>query len=162
MGEVYVPSELERIMYDESIDIIRNIYDNTEGSKNMALLISRAKRGKNLLTLTNLDKKIKLVNMPRTFEFTRPYSMLQKLLETMFYIIISNTQSFIYMSMIWSMFMNAGIISLIYPILVFGYALLEETRPRKEFWVFIREYTTFILFLKFVMNLSIFDNVLGS
>jgi hypothetical protein len=36
------------------------------------------------------------------------------------------------------MYKNAGIISIPYPIAVFGYALLEETRPRKEFWVYIR------------------------
>lgn len=58
--------------------------------------------------------------------------------------------------------MNAGIISLIYPFLVFGYGLLEETRPRKEFWIFIRNYTTVVLFIKFIMNLSIFDKMMGS
>ena len=128
----------------------------------MALLISRAKRGKNLLMLTNLDKKIKLVAMPRTFQFTRPWSMLQKLIETMFQVVISNTQAVIYAAMIWSMFMNAGIISLIYPFLVFGYALLEETRPRKEFWAFVREYTVVILFMKFIVNLSVLDAFLGT
>lgn len=61
-----------------------------------------------------------------------------------------------------SMFQNAGIISLIYPISVFGYALLEETRPRREFWIFIRQYTTVVLFFKFVMNLQFFDPILES
>ncbi len=40
--------------------------------------------------------------------------------------------------MIISMYFNAGLISLIYPISVFGYALVEETRPNKNFWNFIR------------------------
>lgn len=78
-------------MYDEAINIIRNRYDNTKGSEEMALLIPKAKRGKNLLTLTSLDKTIKIKGMPRTYEFTRRPSMCAKLLETFFQILISNT-----------------------------------------------------------------------
>jgi hypothetical protein len=64
--------------------------------------------------------------------------------------------------MIASMYSNAGLISLPYPIAVFGYALLEENRPRKEFWDYVRVYTIFVLFLKFAMNLSIFEETLSS
>ena len=60
------------------------------------------------------------------------------------------------------MYSNAGLISLPYPIAVFGYALLEENRPRKEFWDYVRIYTIFVLFLKFAMNLSIFASTLQS
>jgi len=35
------------------------------------------------------------------------------------------------------MFKNAGLFGLIYPLSIFGYALLEETRPRKEYWILI-------------------------
>ena len=58
------------------------------------------------------------------------------------------------------MYQNAGIISLPYPIMVFGYALIEETRPKKEFWRGVRLYTTFILLFKFTLNLKIFDKLL--
>jgi hypothetical protein len=64
--------------------------------------------------------------------------------------------------MIGSMYMNAGLISLPYPIMVFGYAMLEETRPRKEFWEIVRVYTICILFFKFVGNLSILEPFFGS
>jgi hypothetical protein len=60
------------------------------------------------------------------------------------------------------MYQNAGLISLVYPIAIFGYALLEETRPSKEFWSYIRIYTTFLLFLKFLLNLSVFGDALRS
>ena len=60
--------------------------------------------------------------------------------------------------MILSMFNNAGLISLVYPVSVLGYSLLEENRPRKEFWDFVRLYTTFILCLKFIWNLEIFNS----
>lgn len=100
--------------------------------------------------------------MSRTWEFTRPRSIVFKLFETMAYITISNTQNLTYLCMILSMYMNAGLISVIYPIAVFGYALIEETRPRKEFWNFIRSYTTGLLFFKFIVNLSILGPIMDS
>lgn len=40
------------------------------------------------------------------------------------------------------------------PFAVFGYALLEEGRPGKEFWRVIKIYVIVILFLKFIINLD--------
>jgi hypothetical protein len=85
--------------------------------------------------------------------------MCHKLLETFFYMIISNTQNLIYLSMIFSMYANAGLLSIIYPISLFGYALIEE-RPRREYWIIMRQYTSFIVFIKFVANLSILNSYL--
>lgn len=48
--------------------------------------------------------------------------------------IISNTMNTAYFAMVFSLFTNAGIVSIVYPFLVFGYALLEETRPSQKFW----------------------------
>lgn len=62
--------------------------------------------------------------------------------------------------MMLSMYMNAGLISIVYPISLFGFALIEETRPRKKFWTYIRVYTTFLLLLKFILNLSVMEKVL--
>jgi hypothetical protein len=58
------------------------------------------------------------------------------------------------------MYQNAGIISVAYPIMVFGYAMLEETRPRKEFWNIVRVYTTIVMFFKFIMNLSYMEEMM--
>lgn len=52
--------------------------------------------------------------------------------------------------MILSMMVNQGLISLIYPLAVFGYALVEERRPGKKFWDFMIKYTIFVLMAKFV------------
>lgn len=118
--------------------------------------------GKELLELTGLSKKIKLKQLSRVWAFTRPSTMRFHLLETLIYMIISNTQSLIYFFMVASMYTNAGLISLPYPIAVFGYALLEETRPRKEFWDMVRNYTIALLALKFAANLSILEDFFGS
>jgi len=123
---------------------------------------TKNKTNTNLLSVTGFDKKIKLKKMSRTWEFTRTWSMIFKLFETFACIIISNTQCWIYLSMIMSMYMNAGLISIVYPVSLFGYALIEETRPRKEYWTFIRIYTTGLLFFKFCFNLSILEPLLAS
>ncbi len=83
--------------------------------------------------------------------------MILRLIETLIFIIISNTEYILYGLMIFSMYINAGLISLIYPISVFGYALMEETRPRRIFWEFIKKYTTALLFIKFIWNLNIIE-----
>jgi len=60
------------------------------------------------------------------------------------------------------MFQNCGIISLPYPLAVFGYALLEETRPRKWFWEYARNYTTGVLLFKFFFNLKFIEEAYES
>jgi hypothetical protein len=57
--------------------------------------------------------------------------------------------------MILSMILNAGLVSLLYPLGVFGYALMEEGRPGRYFWNFMSGYTLFILFMKLIVNLDI-------
>jgi len=143
--------------------MIRDHYNNKQGKKELEVLLAKSSgKGSNLLSITGIDSKFKLKQMRKTWEFTRTFPMMIRMIETFFYILISQTQTLIYFSMILSMYMNAGIISLIYPIAVFGYALLEETRPRKEFWSFIRVYTTVLLIFKFLMNLSIFEEKLDT
>ena len=56
-------------------------------------------------------------------------------------IVSSNLDIIAYICMIFATICNPGIITLVYPLSVFGYALLEETRPKKHFWNFIILYT---------------------
>lgn len=144
-------------MKDEAKELIRQSFDAVGGAGKLTNLLEQRKTRSNLLAMTSCRQKIKLKNMPNTWAFTRPESMFFKILETFAYIIISNTKPLIYLSMMLSMFTNAGLISIMYPISIFGFALLEETRPRKQYWTFIRIYTTLILLLKFLFNLSIID-----
>ena len=61
--------------------------------------------------------------------------------------------------MVVSHMLNAGIVSIVYPFAVFGYALMEETRPGKKFWEFMLKYTVIVLFLKFAIQLEIWDDI---
>jgi hypothetical protein len=92
-GECNTPTELEQIMYEEARYLIQHAYDNRDGVYELYNLMAKnkGKSNKNLLEATNFDKKIKLRQMHRTWEFTRPISMIQKILETFFYIGISQT-----------------------------------------------------------------------
>lgn len=59
--------------------------------------------------------------------------------------------------MLASMYTNAGLLVIIYPFAVFGYALVEETRPGRKFWRFILFYTLALLVVKYLINLEIIN-----
>lgn len=48
---------------------------------------------------------------------------------------------------------SPGIITVVYPLSVFGYALMEETRPRRYFWYFVMLYTQLCLIVQFIISL---------
>jgi hypothetical protein len=48
------------------------------------------------------------------------------------------------------MMKNAGLISVFYPFIVFGYALMEEINPKKKIWYFLMIYTEMLILTKFV------------
>ena len=68
--------------------------------------------------------------------------------------LLSQMASLAYIFMIFSMIHNAGLVSILYPFAVFGYALMEEGRPGKVFWNMMSGYTIFILFMKLIVNLD--------
>lgn len=162
-GQVNVPTELEKIMTVESEDLIKARYDHSEGKRELEIILIKSKgmTGSGILSLTDFEGSIKLKMLEKSWAFTRTGPMMLRLLETFFYIIISNTQGFIYFSMIYSMYQNAGIVSIFYPMSVFGYAMLFETRPHSSYWNTVRTYTTFLLFFKFICNLSILEPVIN-
>ena len=102
-----------------------------------------------------MDKNIKFNDMKMSFEFTRSFAMFINYIETFFCILVSQSEAFIYIGMIFSMYMNAGVISLFYPFMAFGYGMLEEKRTGKVFFRWIRWYTTGLLLFKFVVTLRI-------
>ena len=61
--------------------------------------------------------------------------------------------------MIISMMKNAGLISLVYPFVVFGYSLMEEISPRKKIWYGIMIYTEILILIKFLYQLSFWEAI---
>ena len=67
-------------------------------------------------------------------------------------ILVSNTSIFCYIFMILAHIYNGSLLSAVYPLSIFIYALLEETRPRKWYWLFIILYTCSVLFTKYIFQ----------
>eukprot|EP01094_Clydonella_sp_ATCC50884_P029310 TRINITY_DN9135_c0_g1_i2.p1 TRINITY_DN9135_c0_g1~~TRINITY_DN9135_c0_g1_i2.p1 ORF type:complete len:999 (+),score=344.71 TRINITY_DN9135_c0_g1_i2:353-2998(+) len=51
---------------------------------------------------------------------------------------------------------NANILSMVYPIAAFCYALMERPRPTKQFWRLMLVYTNTLIVAKFIFQLQIF------
>ena len=65
-------------------------------------------------------------------------------------IIVTYSDYVCYIFMIISMMKNAGMVSLVYPFIVFGYALMEEINPKKRIWYDIMIYTEVLILIKFL------------
>jgi len=72
---------------------------------------------------------------------TTSWKVFQLYLNLGWEIFFTNQDNFAYLCMLVTAMVNPGVITLVYPFAVFGYAIFEETRPPKWFWHFILFYT---------------------
>lgn len=93
---------------------------------------------------------VELREMKRTQRYLKCGTMFKNYIWLFGQILISGSDMVCYFFMIISMMRNAGFISLLYPLTVFGFALMEEFKPRKKFWYFMLIYTEIIILLKFL------------
>ena len=98
-----------------------------------------------------VKENITLDKMKKTQEFLQSVSIFNALIGAAGEALFSKCATLSYICMIVAHMLNAGMVSIIYPFAVFGYALMEETRPGKTFWLFMMKYTVFILFAKFLV-----------
>jgi len=78
-------------------------------------------------------------------------SLLWKYLNLCFQMFNSNMDSICYILMIYVTLQNAGLVTLIYPLSVFGYANLMETGPSKYYWYLMMIYTQVLLCFEFTV-----------
>ena len=71
------------------------------------------------------------------------------------YFLASNTQTIVYFLFILNHFHYASLASLVFPLSLFGYAMLEFPRPRMKYFRIMLVYTSCVLFIKFVFQLEI-------
>ena len=64
-----------------------------------------------------------------------------------------------YIFMIMNHMSSASLITLIYPLSIFCYALLEYPRPKKTYWGFCLVYTMIIMFIKFIMQANVISQI---
>ena len=98
----------------------------------------------------DLSGDFELKDLRRTLELTKFTKVLQAFLRLLMEMLVSYSDSVCYVLMIVSMMKNAGLISLLYPLVVFGYALMEEVNPRKRVWYLLMMYTEMLIMAKFI------------
>jgi hypothetical protein len=112
-----------------------NIYSKLE--RRMLSDIKELRKKRVVEDFADIDIKL----MTRTQEQTKFSRMLRQYIRLVSEIIVTYSDSVCYILMIVSMMKNAGLISIFYPIFVFGYALMEEINPGKKVWLILMIYT---------------------
>lgn len=69
---------------------------------------------------------------------------------------LANTRLVVYFSFIINHTANANIISLVFPLSLFAYAIIEFPRPPKAYWKIMLAYTNVILVVKFIFQITVF------
>ena len=128
-----------------------NIYSKLE--RRMLSDIKELRKKRVVEDFADIDIKL----MTRTQEQTKFWRMLRQYIRLISEIIVTYSDSVCYILMIVSMMKNAGLISIFYPIFVFGYALMEEINPGKKVWLILMIYTQALIIAKFLFQLSFWE-----
>jgi len=83
-------------------------------------------------------------------------SRLQQFFYGIWSIMVSFSDLLVYFSLILNVMLSSNILSLMYPISLFLYALVETPKPNKKYFRFLWGYTTFLLCIKFLFQFRIF------
>lgn len=75
------------------------------------------------------------------------------------YVFASNTQAIVYFLFFVNHYMYASLESIVFPLSVLGYAMLEYPRPRIQFFRFMLYYAGLIVFIKYALQLEIWRKI---
>ena len=136
--------------------------DNTEKNEEINDVEYIVKRGGTEININTMKfKQFYYLLETNVFKY---YFKSSYLIKTIFSILgsflSSNFDYFIYLIMIIDHMVNCSILSLFYPISIFCYSLLENPRPKKGFWQFCLYYTIFVLIIKFIFQLKLFESII--
>ena len=104
------------------------------------------------LNLNSIDDVPADQKSKKTEKATKGLKVISEFFSLLFHIIVSNTVFIWYIIMITAHIMNGSFISMFYPFSIFIYALLEERRPKKKYWIVVIYYSAITLVLKFIMQ----------
>ena len=107
-----------------------------------------------LKALTGEDDRKKLEDK---IKWTR---LILKYINLLLEVMTINLEKLAYIFMIVQSIIKPGICTVVYPISIFGYALLHETRPPKQYWYFILGYTQILMVLEFFLSLNFIPDLL--
>ena len=66
-----------------------------------------------------------------------------------------------YFIMVLNHIENASLLSMVYPVSIFCYAILEYPRPSKNYWNFCIIYSIIVLAIKYILQLQLFVEIFG-
>jgi hypothetical protein len=112
-------------------------------------------------SITKLE--FKLNDLKKKIQFFIKFKHMLKHYWLCFYrYILSSTQFYCFFAMILAHAFGGSIITVVYPISVFIYALTEHCRPRWNYWSLILLYTEVILALKLILQLDAIELLIDS
>ena len=132
------------IKNNEDIEVVYNL---TVGNTEININTMKYKQFARLL-----DTKLFSIYLQSSYQIILLFSNLQSFL-------CNNFDYFCYFIMLVDHMINASLLTMLYPLSIFGYALLENPRPKKIYWQFCICYTIFILSVKFFFQLKLFNNI---
>lgn len=95
-----------------------------------------------------------LEDMQRTQTYMETRAGFYELLSAMIEVFVANAGSICCLLMIFCHLINGALLTVFYPIAVFAYALLEETKPQKWFWNIVIYYTIAFVFIRFATQFN--------
>jgi len=107
------------------------------------------------------EELLKVEDMEHTQRFIKGGNIYQAVFGVLLEMVFTYSSSIAYFFMILSMIIDAGFISVLYPISLFAYALMEEERPGKTYWQIIIVYSLFVLILKFIFQMDVLLTIDG-
>jgi hypothetical protein len=123
--------------------------NDTVFSKNEQNFSIGAKNEKINKELNEIFKKEKLFKRDLSTTF-----LLRFIMKNIFYFFLDNFHYLCYFFMIINHIMNHSLISVFWPLVVFGYALLEYPRPKNRFWRLCLFYSILVILFKFSLTLT--------
>ena len=128
-----------------------NVYSKLE--RRMLSDIKEQRKKRVINEATDIDVRL----MARTQEQTTFARILRQYVTLVSEVLVTYSDSVCYILMIVSMMKNAGLISILYPVFVFGYALMEEVNPGRKVWYAVMIYTQTLIITKFLFQLSFWE-----
>lgn len=68
---------------------------------------------------------------------------------------VSHSDYFCYIFMLITVIRTGGFLYLIYPLMIFGKAMIHENRPGKTFWLIVLVFTQSMIVGNFIVQLSV-------
>ena len=147
----------------ENLDIIKKRAD-TFRIKNKGVLAEvkkqKEKDQKKMIDLNQpkFKKLDKFISGKLFIKYLSKSYIIQSILKTILSFCSNNFHWLCYLMMIINHMMSSSLLTILYPLSIFCYAILEYPRPKKFYWTFCLIYTVILLSIKFIVNLKIFKN----